>query len=225
METSEVIKKLRIEKGFTQEELGKLVGVNKSTINKYENGTIKNFKNETLEIFSKIFNVPVSHILNLKTEEEIINYIPSLLEKFILFNYSPPYAERLTAEDRIKAYKMASEQIKENQDYFTGKYLETLKINSDEVYTVEDKVKILADDVIKKVFYDIDFSNRGAINKVDHELTLLGSELSSYFYYYNKDKKKTLLRDSADSELYNDLKRIIIEALNKVELIKKYYKE
>jgi DNA-binding XRE family transcriptional regulator len=48
----EVIKKVRKERHLTQEELGKLVGVNKSQISKLE----RNTKNVTIATILKIFN-------------------------------------------------------------------------------------------------------------------------------------------------------------------------
>ena len=49
MEIGEKIKTARIEKGLTQEELGKLVGLQKSAIAKYENGRVVNIKRSTLQ--------------------------------------------------------------------------------------------------------------------------------------------------------------------------------
>lgn len=43
------IKEARIEKGMTQEELGKIVGVQKSAIAKYESGRVVNIKRSTLQ--------------------------------------------------------------------------------------------------------------------------------------------------------------------------------
>ena len=42
--TGERIKKLRKEKGLTQEQLGNLLGVKKSAIAKYENNRVENLK-------------------------------------------------------------------------------------------------------------------------------------------------------------------------------------
>ncbi|PKE47680.1 helix-turn-helix domain-containing protein [Macrococcoides caseolyticum] len=227
MQTNEIIKKLRLEKGLTQEELGKLIGVSKSTINKYENGTIKNFKNETLEALSRIFDVPISYILNLKTEEDILKYIPSLLEKYILFNYSPPYAERLTDEDRIKAYKITSERIKAKQDFYTGKYLSRMSFIDDKTidpYTIEEKIKKVADEVIELVFYSWEYTNAGAVKRIYDELLNLMNINSSYFYIYDKDESGYIPRKDADLELYKDIENILEEAFNKIELIYKYYK-
>lgn len=54
METGEVIKKLRNEKKFTQSELGIMLGVNTSSIQKYESGATKNLKLETIKEHLKI---------------------------------------------------------------------------------------------------------------------------------------------------------------------------
>lgn len=49
MEIGKLIKEARISKGLTQEGLGKLVGVQKSAIAKYENGRVVNIKRSTLQ--------------------------------------------------------------------------------------------------------------------------------------------------------------------------------
>ena len=49
MEIGEKIKNARIAKGLTQEALGKLVGLQKSAIAKYENGRVVNIKRSTLQ--------------------------------------------------------------------------------------------------------------------------------------------------------------------------------
>ena len=58
METGDIIKKLRNEKKITQSELGIMLGVNTSSIQKYESGATKNLKLETLRELCHIFEVP-----------------------------------------------------------------------------------------------------------------------------------------------------------------------
>lgn len=48
---------------MTQTELGDLLGVQKSSIQKYENGSVVNLKIETVEAIANIFNVSPSYIL------------------------------------------------------------------------------------------------------------------------------------------------------------------
>ena len=49
MEIGKKIREARIAKGMTQEELGKIVGLQKSAIAKYENGRVVNIKRSTLQ--------------------------------------------------------------------------------------------------------------------------------------------------------------------------------
>lgn len=58
METGDIIKKLRNKKKYTQSELGVMLGVNTSSIQKYESGTTKNLKLETIRELCHIFEVP-----------------------------------------------------------------------------------------------------------------------------------------------------------------------
>lgn len=60
------IKKLRKEKGLTQEQLGNLLGVKKSAIAKYENNRVENLKKETIQKLSDIFEVPASYFLGIE---------------------------------------------------------------------------------------------------------------------------------------------------------------
>ena len=51
------IKRLRVERGYTQQQLGEMLGVQKSAVQKYEKGTVKNLKQETLMKLCQIFDV------------------------------------------------------------------------------------------------------------------------------------------------------------------------
>lgn len=64
MKTGELIKKLRTEKGLTQEQLGDLVGVQKSAIAKWENGRVENIKRPKIKLLAEIFGVSPTIFLN-----------------------------------------------------------------------------------------------------------------------------------------------------------------
>lgn len=65
------IKKLRQEKGLTQEELGALLGVKKAAVQKYESGQVQNLKHSTIKRLCEIFEKnPSVFIFN---EAEILN--------------------------------------------------------------------------------------------------------------------------------------------------------
>lgn len=64
MTIGEKIKRLRKEKGMTQEELGKELGLQKAAINKYENGTVVNLKRARINIIARVFCVTPSWLMN-----------------------------------------------------------------------------------------------------------------------------------------------------------------
>ena len=63
MEVGEIIKKARLAKGMTQEELGELVGVQKSAIAKYENGKVVNIKRRTLAKLAAVLDLRGSDLV------------------------------------------------------------------------------------------------------------------------------------------------------------------
>jgi transcriptional regulator with XRE-family HTH domain len=63
MDIGKLIKDARIEKGLTQEELGALVGVQKSAIAKYENGRVVNIKRSTLQKLAKSLDLKGSDLI------------------------------------------------------------------------------------------------------------------------------------------------------------------
>lgn len=56
MKVGERIKTYRLEKGWTQEELGKKLGVGKAAVQKYESGQVQNLKSSTIKTLCDLFN-------------------------------------------------------------------------------------------------------------------------------------------------------------------------
>ena len=63
MDIGEKIKAARLEKGMTQQELGELLGVQKSAIAKYESGRVVNIKRSTLKKISDILGIRPSELI------------------------------------------------------------------------------------------------------------------------------------------------------------------
>lgn len=72
MDIGQMIKEARMAKGLTQEELGKLVGVQKSAVAKWENGRVVNIKRSSLQKLAVALDVKGS---------ALIEDIPSIQEK------------------------------------------------------------------------------------------------------------------------------------------------
>lgn len=58
LQIGDIIKKLRIENNYTQNELAIMLGLQLSTLQKYENGMIINLKLDTIRELCHIFDVP-----------------------------------------------------------------------------------------------------------------------------------------------------------------------
>ena len=63
MEIGARIKAARMAKGMTQEELGEILGVQKSAIAKYESGRVVNIKRSQLKKISEVLNIPPMELI------------------------------------------------------------------------------------------------------------------------------------------------------------------
>lgn len=63
MNVGKLIRDARLSKGLTQEELGNIVGVQKSAIAKYENGRVVNIKRSTLQKLAKALDLRGSDLI------------------------------------------------------------------------------------------------------------------------------------------------------------------
>ena len=124
LEASEIIKNLRIKKKLTQEELGVLLGVKKSAVQKYENGTITNFKIETLQKMCIIFDVqPWILVFPESITAENLDFI---LEAYSNENHSDIYDLYMMLNERAR--KKAREYIKDlsyNEDNLISQHKST----------------------------------------------------------------------------------------------------
>ncbi len=63
MEIGQKIRQARLEKNMTQEELGNIVGLQKSAIAKYESGRVVNIKRSTLQKLAKALDLRGSDLI------------------------------------------------------------------------------------------------------------------------------------------------------------------
>ena len=106
-EMSEILRELRIERGLTQEEVGKIIGVQKAAIQKYEKGDVENMKRSSIQKLSDFYNVSPSYLMGLEEKkdsnlEEVLEVFKSRPELKILFNLT----KDATKEEVEKAVKI-----------------------------------------------------------------------------------------------------------------------
>lgn len=70
MNMGDIIKQLRLQKGLTQEELGQVIGVQKSAIRKYESGLVQNMKRSSIKKLADFFEVSPSFLLGYVDPED-----------------------------------------------------------------------------------------------------------------------------------------------------------
>lgn len=64
MEIGDKIKSARLLKGLTQEELGAILGVQKSAVAKWESGRVVNIKRSRLKQLSEVLDIPAHELIS-----------------------------------------------------------------------------------------------------------------------------------------------------------------
>lgn len=83
MEMKDRIKQLRLEKGLTQEELGRLLGVGHSAVAKWENGMTKNMKTAMVAKMARIFNCRPSYVMAMEDNPKAVAVdVPDMDDQF-----------------------------------------------------------------------------------------------------------------------------------------------
>ncbi|MBR7070904.1 MAG: helix-turn-helix domain-containing protein [Clostridia bacterium] len=103
MNVGDYIKKLRTEAGYSQEQLGALVGVQRAAVQKWECGKVQNLKRETIKRLAEIFQVsPVSFV-----EDDVSAYqniIPLPVMRKIPMLGDIACGQPILADDNIESY-------------------------------------------------------------------------------------------------------------------------
>lgn len=114
MDTGQKIRYLRTQKGMTLEELGDKVGVGKSTVRKWEQGTIANMKRDKILKVSEALGTTPAYLMGWKEAEdvtEISNIFPIELKQFPLMGEIACGKPKYANEDR-ESYVLAGTSIK-----------------------------------------------------------------------------------------------------------------
>ena len=127
----ERIKETRIAEGLTQEALGKAVGVNKSTIQRYENGKIKKIKLPVIDSIAKSLYVNPAWLV-FRSDKKTLQTISSpepLDEGIELY-------KRLDVIDKAEIRGMIKQMLK------NPKYKNGICISDDIVKTLKEETAI-----------------------------------------------------------------------------------
>lgn len=79
MQVGQYIKYLRESRNLTQEELGKIIGVQRAAVQKWESGKVQNLKRETIKKLADFFGVPASSFIDSEEQTDIDKEFAKLL--------------------------------------------------------------------------------------------------------------------------------------------------
>ena len=112
MKIGEKIKIARKKKGLTQEDLGKLVGVQKSAIAKYENGRIVNIKRSTIQKIASALNIRPSELIFEESPKESASFHVKVISDLELMDVLKDYY-KLTPSNQQMIRDLIRNLIKE----------------------------------------------------------------------------------------------------------------
>lgn len=197
MTMGERIKALRHDKNLTQEALGEILGIQKAAVQKYEKGTVKNIKRDTLIKMSQIFDTTVEYIIN-GNSDIISNLLPvndqNMIKIPVLAEVSAGMGCHAEIFDEFSTgYEPVSvDDINSDETYVylrvKGDSMYPLFIEGDlALIRVQSSIDsgsyavVLIDDcngVIKKVVYGPDFIELQSVNPMYPPRRFEGSEIS-----------------------------------------------
>ena len=114
VEIGQKIRKARLERGLTQQELGNLVGVQKSAIAKYENGKVVNIKRSTLQKIASALNIRPSELIFTESPKDTAELHVRILTDIQLMEAIKEYHE--LSEDKQKLVREIIHGFKQNSD-------------------------------------------------------------------------------------------------------------
>lgn len=116
------LKELRLQKDYTQEYVGNIIGVSKQTLYKYENGIVTNIPSDKIEALAKVYGV---------TPEYIMGWAAPSSEPDRPSYYADPetaeVAERLRTQPGMRMLFDASKDAKPEDLQYAADLLKRLK--------------------------------------------------------------------------------------------------
>lgn len=101
MTIGERLKRLRIEKGLTQEEVGKILGVTKGAVQKYETGQITNFRSDTIKKLSILYGIAPVYFIFEDVEEDYSSANSESLRNMIILHFGERFVKFLDVLDTL----------------------------------------------------------------------------------------------------------------------------
>lgn len=167
MDIGKYIKELRTSRGLSQEELGKILGVQRAAVYKWEAGMVQNLKRETIKKLAEYFGVSPANFVELDTPEVATVYVEF-----------PVMGEVAAGFDKIAVEDWEGDKIQVPMSYLKGKSKNdffVLQVKGDSMYPLYmdgDKVLIQKQNAIDysgQIAVAIYNDECGTIKKIEYK--------------------------------------------------------
>ena len=116
MTIGERLKMLREQNGMTLEEVARHLGIGRSTVFRYENGTVTNIPSDKIGMLARMFDVTPSYIMGWTDEPSARRVIPIVVpdsERFVKLVHYMSTADYVLV---MQAFERAEKKLKEAED-------------------------------------------------------------------------------------------------------------
>ena len=114
MDMGEIIKNRRLEMGYTQDELAKMLGLQKSAIAKYENGRVENIKRSVIQKMAAVLECSPAFLMGFEEPRAALKFSPEEVE--LIDGYRALSHEGRAAVRAFVAFTAAGEREKESRN-------------------------------------------------------------------------------------------------------------
>ncbi|MBQ7976593.1 MAG: helix-turn-helix domain-containing protein [Clostridia bacterium] len=171
----DILKKLRIEKDLSQEELATIINVSKSTIGMYEQGNRIPKADATLRKLAEFFNVSIDYLMGFSDNKYPS---PGITEDYVTF---PVIGDIAAGYDNVAIENWEGEKIDVPLSYLKGRNASdffVLRVKGDSMYPLyheDDRVLILKQTTLNysgqigAILYDDDCSTLKKVEYVQGE--------------------------------------------------------
>lgn len=186
MITSFRIKELRLKKGLTQEELGKIIGVGKAAIHKYEAGHVENLKRANIAKLAEALETTPSYLMGFDDNER--GSFATGVKIPVLGRVAAGIP--LQAIQEIEDYEEISKEMADKAEYFAlrikGESMEP-KFNDGDVVIIRRQDDVESGEIAVVIVNGLDATVK-RVMKQDNGIMLVASNQSVFppKFYDNK---------------------------------------
>ena len=208
METKDIIRQKRLELGLTYEELGKLVGVGKSTVRKWETGMIDNMRRDNIAALAKALNLSPLVLIGIHDHE--VKEQQSLTKMTML---PPNKSNKLTVYGKV----CASEGLEVFEDPIDEIGDPYFRVNAEKFALLVEGDSM--NNIVNHGMYAI-IEKRPTVNNGEIAVVLIDHEHSMLKRFYRIDDMVILRPDSSNP--YHKPLTFIGDEINSLKILGRY---